>query len=203
MTFWSDAVDKSPQKVRPLNFRGAEYYKEGKFNDAISDFTKAIALQPEFHILYFNRGACYRKLGRYKEAISDYEMSIESETAFPLRAAEGFFYRGVTYSLMKDWTKAAENFKKLVALNPEYKDSWYNLGVALAELKEWENASQAFTESIQRNPSFASNYTNRGVCYENLNKWQKAIEDYEKAIKINPSETTAVKNLELARRHLK
>lgn len=203
LTFWTDAVEKSPKKVRPLNFRGAEHYKSSRYNEAISDFTKAIELNPDFHILYFNRGACYRKMGKYNEAIRDYEMSIESESAFPLRAAEGYFYRGVTYSLIKDWTKAADNFRKLVALNPEYKDSWYNLGVALAELKEWDNAIQAFTESIKRSPTFASNYTNRGVCYENTGQWSNAIADYEQAVKINPSEITAVKNLELAKRRVR
>ena len=51
--------------------RGIERFDEGKFQEAIDQFTKAIALDPNFKVAWHHRAEAYAKLGRGEEAAED------------------------------------------------------------------------------------------------------------------------------------
>ena len=46
LTLWNDIVHKSPKKARPYNNRGLAYDEQGNFTQAISDYNKAIEINP-------------------------------------------------------------------------------------------------------------------------------------------------------------
>jgi tetratricopeptide (TPR) repeat protein len=56
LTLWDDTVHKSPHKARGYGNRGMAYYKQGDFTHALSDFNKAIELNPNYTESYNNRG---------------------------------------------------------------------------------------------------------------------------------------------------
>jgi tetratricopeptide (TPR) repeat protein len=49
----------------------------GQYDKAISDYTKAIELNPKHADTYYSRGLAYNKMGQYDKAISDYTKAIE------------------------------------------------------------------------------------------------------------------------------
>jgi tetratricopeptide (TPR) repeat protein len=53
-------------------YKGLESYEAGRLEKAITDFTQAIALDPNNASTYDNRGLVYDKLKQYPEAIADY-----------------------------------------------------------------------------------------------------------------------------------
>ncbi len=57
-------------------FRGAEYYRQKKYDDAIAEFTKAIEDQPTNAMFYLARGLAYRQKGLKPQAIADFEMFL-------------------------------------------------------------------------------------------------------------------------------
>ena len=48
-----------------------------KYEEAITHYTNAIALDGNNHVLYSNRSAAYSNLGKYEEALKDGEKTIE------------------------------------------------------------------------------------------------------------------------------
>ncbi len=57
--------------------RGMAYRDMDLTDQAISDFTKAIGLNPDFDVAYYNRGNAYGRKALYVQAISDYTKSIQ------------------------------------------------------------------------------------------------------------------------------
>lgn len=57
--------------------RGCDYYAEGQYNLAVSEFTKAIKINPRLAEACYNRGGAYAKKGEYDQAISDYTKALE------------------------------------------------------------------------------------------------------------------------------
>jgi len=57
--------------------RGNVYFDKGQHDRAISDFSKAIEINPNDAEAYNNRGFAYFNKGRYDLAISDYNKGIE------------------------------------------------------------------------------------------------------------------------------
>ncbi|GAM20110.1 hypothetical protein SAMD00019534_032850 [Acytostelium subglobosum LB1] len=55
------------------NNRAAASFQLGKRNDAITDCTKAIELDPNYTKAYIKRGQCYMKEEQYEEAMRDYD----------------------------------------------------------------------------------------------------------------------------------
>ncbi len=51
--------------------KGNQAFKEGKFEDAVNYFTKAISANPNDHVFYSNRSGAYASLKLYDEALGD------------------------------------------------------------------------------------------------------------------------------------
>ena len=65
--------------------RGVTYGRKGLHQEAIADYTKAIALNPDFAIAYDNRAFHYDSKGHYDEAIADYTKAIALKPDYALR----------------------------------------------------------------------------------------------------------------------
>lgn len=57
--------------------RGFEQQNNGKLDQAISDYDKAIEINPVYADAYFNRGNAYKDKGQLAQAIIDYSKAIE------------------------------------------------------------------------------------------------------------------------------
>lgn len=61
------------------NLRGVAYYYLKKYDAAISDYSKAIELDPDFAGAYNNRGICYQALGETEKSNADFAKADEIE----------------------------------------------------------------------------------------------------------------------------
>ena len=83
------------------NNLGLSYFEKEEFDDALNEFTKAIALeQLPFH--YNNRGIAYFHIGQYDLAKKDYDESIKRYPDDPLV----YFNRGNVYLNQGDYELA-------------------------------------------------------------------------------------------------
>ncbi len=60
-----------PPEREALN-KGAEFGRKGKYDEAIAEFNKAIAINPHYEKAYEDRGLTYGKKGDLDQAISDF-----------------------------------------------------------------------------------------------------------------------------------
>ena len=97
---------------RSYQLRGKVKFEKGDYNGAISDYTKAIEINPNYVDAYFNRGISKAELKDYSGAISDYNKAIELDpndaTAYNNRAASKYF--------ANDLKGACEDAKKSASL---------------------------------------------------------------------------------------
>jgi len=78
------------------------------------------------------------------------------------------------------------HLKKLIELDPENPEHYYNRGVAHGHLENYELAISNYTKAIKLNPEDFEAYGNRGVAYDALGEESKAIADFEKCLSMNP-----------------
>ncbi|MEI6832273.1 MAG: TIGR00730 family Rossman fold protein [Candidatus Omnitrophota bacterium] len=60
------------------------------FDEAISNFTKRITLDPKSAVLYCNRGIFYASMGKVEEAKKDFDKAIELDSTFILRLSDNY-----------------------------------------------------------------------------------------------------------------
>ena len=91
--------------------------------------------------------------------------------------------------------EAAEAFKKVIYLNPNYADGFSNLGVILKKQDKLEDAAKAFRKAITLKPDYAEAYNNLGVTLEQSGNLNEAINLYKKSILLKPNYAEAYNNL--------
>ncbi len=162
--------------------RGTAYANQGQFTKAISDYNRAIELNPKYAEAYTNRGLAHRMLGQLTKAISDYNKAIQLNPKY----AEAYSNRGVAYDKLGQLTKAISEFNKAIKLNPKLAEAYSNRGLAYFNLGQFTKAISDYTKAIKLNPKYVAAYSNRGNAYGTLGQFTKAISDYTKAIEVNP-----------------
>jgi tetratricopeptide (TPR) repeat protein len=175
-------------KAISLSPRAAFYSERGfaysylDYPKAISDCTKAIAINPEYLPAYLYRGNIYAALKDYPKAIADYTKAIAINPEY----AEVYKSRGLTYHESKDYPKAIADYTKAIAIDPEYAYKYYTRGVIYHESKDYLKAIADYDKAIAIDPEYAYAYVVRGNTYNALKDYPKAIADYTKAIAIDP-----------------
>ncbi len=77
ITLWTDVIEKYPDEISaPYNNRGIVYSFLGQWDNAISDFSRAIEIDPTLELAYLNRANVYRNMKQWDKAISDYTKAI-------------------------------------------------------------------------------------------------------------------------------
>ncbi|MEO8769642.1 MAG: hypothetical protein ABI402_06145 [Ferruginibacter sp.] len=87
-----------------------------QYNEAISDYDKALKLQPDVKA-FANRGVAYSKLNEHAKAIEDYSMAI----AMNEELGDVYYFRGLSYKALGKKIQACLDFSKSAELG--YKEA--------------------------------------------------------------------------------
>jgi tetratricopeptide (TPR) repeat protein len=90
------------------NDSGLAHFNKGDFAAAITDYTKAIRLNPEEAIAYYNRGSAHHKNGDFDAAITDFTEAIRLNPEY----AEALKYRGYLHKKMRNRAEAKADLRK-------------------------------------------------------------------------------------------
>jgi len=118
------------------NNRGFAYCEIGQYDQAISDFSKAIEINPRFAPAYNNRGAAYLYTAQYDQAISDLSKAVEIDP----RLANAYNNRGWAYIKMEQYDEAVSDFDKTIEIDPRLAEAYFYRAVVHSLLEEYDKA---------------------------------------------------------------
>ncbi|OHE57632.1 MAG: hypothetical protein A2Z47_13215 [Thermodesulfovibrio sp. RBG_19FT_COMBO_42_12] len=101
-------LESAEETVDKALKHGNSYYHKGEYDKAVEEYSKAIALNPNYAEAYSNRGAAYNEKGQYDKAIED---SIKAIALNPYYAA-AYNNRGTAYGNKGQRGKAKSDFQK-------------------------------------------------------------------------------------------
>jgi len=135
-TLWGDVVLKSPHKARGYSQLGTAFSAQGNLTQAMSEYNKAIDLDPNDVQSHNDRGNIYAEQGNDDKALIDFSKAIELSPNF----AEPYYNRGIILSNKGDYSKAIADYDKAIDINPNYADAYNNRAVSYFELKQYDKA---------------------------------------------------------------
>ncbi|MDR1899473.1 MAG: tetratricopeptide repeat protein [Treponema sp.] len=162
--------------------RGKDLYAEGKLDEAVAEFGKALAINGELSEAFLYRGAAYGRKGDHNRAIADFGQAISINPDYAL----AYNNRGLAYNDKGDYDRAIADYSQALRINPDYADAYTNRGNAYNHKGDYERGIADYGQAISINPDYALAYTNRGVAYYNKGDHNRAIADYNQALRINP-----------------
>jgi tetratricopeptide (TPR) repeat protein len=125
-------VSQAASPAENFNQRGATKYQRGDARGAISDFNRAIEIDPKYAEAYINRGAAKLGAGDKQGAIADYSKAISlqerSTNAFDSQNALIYYNRGLVKFEVGDNKGAISDFDRAIKLNPQDAETYCNRG---------------------------------------------------------------------------
>jgi tetratricopeptide (TPR) repeat protein len=119
-----------------FNNRGFAHCQKGQYDQAISDFSKAIKANPRLAHAYNNRGAAYLYKAQYDRAIADLTKAIEIDP----RLAQAYDNRGWAYIKKWQYDRAISDFNKTTEIDPEFVEAYYHRATAYFLLEEYDKS---------------------------------------------------------------
>ena len=159
------------------------HYQQGNFVQAITDYTKAIELEPNNAAAYYNRGIVYSNSGNLEQAIQNFTKAIELDP----RKIEAYINRGTAYLDSQDFEKALQDYNKTIALDSSIAEAYNNRGIVYFHLGDLAQAISDYTRAITLDSSYAFAYVNRGNAYVRSGKLKEAIQDFERYLDLAPN----------------
>jgi tetratricopeptide (TPR) repeat protein len=118
------------------NNRGFAYCQIGQYDQAISDFSKAIKVNPRLAHAYNNRGAAYLYKAQYDQAIADLSKAIEIDP----RLAQAYNNRGWAYIKKWQYDQAISDFNKTIEINPAFIEAYFYRAIVYFLVEEYEKS---------------------------------------------------------------
>ncbi|MGC9469287.1 MAG: tetratricopeptide repeat protein [Anaerolineae bacterium] len=198
--------------------------QEGAYQEAIQNYDKALALDPDYVAAYYNRGLAYAKVGALSGAIADYARVIQLDPdqihAYRQRAhvharrgaleeaAQDYttalqkapndtallYDRANVYVRMGDYDRAIADYTAVLTHKPEHAEAYLNRGLARAAQEDYVEALRDYNQAIALDPKRAAAYNYRGQAYTHLDRYTEALSDYDRAINLNPRHAVAYNN---------
>ena len=145
-----EAIKLRPDYSDAYNYLGFVYFGEGKVNEAIKCYQKA--LDNELYLnaqdAHMNLGVAYLSLKDYYKAVLQLEEAIRLVPDF----AAAYNNLGKAYEGLGQYYKARFNYEKAVEFNPQYADAYLNLGKLLYRSGERKKAMESFDKVIKLEP---------------------------------------------------
>lgn len=184
---------------------GDNYFKEGKFDEAIAEYKKALEIRPRDDILNKLGQAHQQKrlAGKSEEQPAKID-TFTSEKALnemprletkPELSIEELYDRGISYYDKGMIDKAIEEFKEVLELDPDDVETHYHLGNAYADNEMFDEAISIYKKAIAKDPEFIDAYLSMGTLYLDMDMVNEAISLCKQAISTNPDDSFLCFNL--------
>jgi tetratricopeptide (TPR) repeat protein len=172
---------------------------------AVADYSKAIELQPDDALTYYDRGLAYMVFDDLKQAIRDFEKYLELAPDAPDREevknqieelkskssnpsntpTVDYLQQGITNFEAGNYEQAIADYTKAIELNPEKAEAYLDRGYAYEQLGDYEQSIADYDRAIALDPQNAPAYYNRGVVFGKQANSQQAVANFTKAIELN------------------
>ncbi|MBF0379517.1 MAG: tetratricopeptide repeat protein [Magnetococcales bacterium] len=180
-----------PNHIYAINLLGLIAQQYNRHDLAVEQFQRAININGNLALLYYNLGTSLYPLGRLDEVVEAQTKAIAIQPDY----AEAYSSLGNTLIIQGMLDRAVECLQKAIAINPGFADAHSNLGNALLEQGKYEEAVDSYNRAIAINPNYAAAYYNIGNIKLEQNRLQEAVNNYQKAIAIKADYVEALLNL--------
>jgi len=164
---------------------GMEQYAEGKNEDALKSFSKAVELDPNFARAYAGMAALASNLGQAQNAEKYAKTAMAHVDRMTER--ERYFVRGMYYVSAGNWQKCIEEYSDLVKQYPADRFGENNLATCYAELHNMPKAMEEGRRALQLAPKDAAMRLNFALysCY--ATQFDSCEHEANEVFKINPN----------------
>ena len=157
--------------------------KGGKLKEAVLEYERALALNPNHSKSHNNLGNVYYKLGKFNLAVESYKKALAINPQY-VKAHNNL---GIVLFQLNKVKEAIDEFTRAISLDPKNIESHNNLGIIYKNIGEIEKARETFKNAFLINTKSAEIHYNLALLYESEDNIELAFIHYKKFIGLCPA----------------
>jgi len=158
-----------------------ELTKGGRFDEAVTEWNKALELAPTDSWAHNNLGVTLNQAGKVDEAIVHYRRALELSPQF----VDAYNNLGDALVRQGNVSEAISQLEKAIKLDPGHAVARSNLGAALARMGRNDEAIVQLTKAVNDKPDAAEARRNLGHALAEKGRFQEASLHLEEAVKLS------------------
>jgi 2-polyprenyl-3-methyl-5-hydroxy-6-metoxy-1,4-benzoquinol methylase/TolA-binding protein len=132
--------------------------EQGKLEETIEAYNKALAIKPDYADAYYNMGNTLKEQGKMEEAIEAYNKAISLKPDY----ADAYSNMGNVLKGQGKLKEAIEAYNKALAIKPDNAEAYNNMGNALKDQGKLEEAIEDYKKALAIKPDYADAFYNMG-----------------------------------------
>ncbi len=165
-------------------------FTQGKRDEAIESYEKAIAIKPDWAEAYGNIGSARSQQGDLDAAIANYLQAVALKPELEVL----HFNLGNSYLQQNKYEEAITYYQNTLKIKPDWAEVHANLGSCFSMQGRLEEALTSYQQALAFKPDWAEVYCRMGHIRKQ-DKPLEAIAHFEKAIECNPKFSEAHQQL--------
>lgn len=161
-----------------FNESGNEKFEQGKYQEAIQDYDKAIRLAPNNITYYLNRGKAKKESEDYYGALGDFDHALKLDP----NNTEAYNWKGLSKYLIGDYENALKDFARTIEIDSTYQMGYYNMGYTYMEMGDYAKAEEKFSLLVKLDSLNAENLMLDAICLLNLERYEESLQIISQAI---------------------
>lgn len=183
-------IDRNPFIVDAYQVRGVARQNSRKFAEAITDYDKALDIQPDNKNFMFNKALCQLQLKQYHESDSTFHY-LEKHDKKNERV-----YLGLAQICIEtgDTTGALAYVQKSLDISKNTPTAYAVRAQIEAQRGNFQSAAADMDSLIKLEPKNVNNYINRAYFRYKNDDYFGCLSDYDYAITLDPENSVAIYN---------
>ena len=170
---------------------GAALFAQGRFEDAIRAWTRALRQDATQLQAYAGIGEAYLRLGLARPASMAFADLVKRAPGSP----EAHYNLGNALAASGKLDEAVAAYREAVRLKPGFFEAWSNLGIPLYHLNRFEEALAAQDSALRLRRDDPGAHGNRGNALFALSRLEAAARAYKTSLVLAPSQAEAATSL--------
>jgi tetratricopeptide (TPR) repeat protein len=190
-------VNVAPDGFLSLEVPAADFYgrsdkarslaKQGKEQEAIEEWRKAIELNPEDDKAHNSLGLLLAQTGRFEEAFAEFEKTRSLNPEFRGIHSNA----GVALTGLGRYDEAAREFEAALRLEPESTEAHNHYGRLLLQQGRADEAISHFRKALETTPDHPMSHNNMGFALASQGKMAEAEAELRKSLTVDPANAEA------------
>jgi len=162
---------------------GIELQSQGKIDEAINRYRRAIEIRPYYAEAHYNLATALKSQENIDEAMSHYRQAIRIKPDY----AQAHYNLAMALESQGELDKAISCYYEALKYRPDDIESHNNVGIIFVSQGRFDDAINHFRRALQARPDDAKSHFNLGIALKSQGKLDKAIEHFLQALQTNPN----------------
>ena len=190
-TIWRDTIAKNPDAWMARNNLGIVLQEQGQFDEAISQYRRALQVKPDYEKSHFNLAVALKTQGKLDEALHHFRRVLHARPHAP----DLHVQLGSTLQAQGRLEQAIEHYRFALQVAPDYAPAHDALGIALHLQGHLDQAIQHYRIALQLAGDSANTHHNLAIILDYQGKADIAAQHYRRASDLRPDWPESINGL--------